>query len=208
MRPRNITIIVVALGLALGACGSSSGKKATPATPTTAALSGAPGPGVTADAIKLGVMMIDYNCIEQFVDEVRPDQKKTYQIFIDDLNAKGGVNGRKIVPVYKTFCPVDASTEIAACTSLTEDDHVFAAIGTFYDPNGQAQQCFTKRHKTPIVSSTFPAVLAAKTPGLMVTPDISPERRLNVIMALLKGQGTLNGKKVGTVASQSNAPRV
>jgi hypothetical protein len=209
MRPRNVVIASVVLALVVGACGSSSKKgSGAPASSTTVALSGTPGPGVTPDAIKVGVMMIDYNCIEQFVDQVRPDQKKTYQIFIDDLNAKGGINGRKIVPVYKTFCPVDTSTEIAACTSLTEDDHVFAAIGTFYDPNGQAQQCFTKRHKTPIVSSTFPAVLAAKTPGLMVTPDISPERRLNVIMALLKNQGTLNGKKVGTVASSSNAPRV
>jgi hypothetical protein len=210
MRPRNIVILGAVLSLALGACGSSSNKGSAPAASpsTTVKLSGAPGPGVTPTAIKLGVMMIDYKCIEQFVDSVRPDQQKTYQIFIDDLNAKGGINGRKIVPVYKTFCPVDTTTEIAACTSLTDDDHVFAVIGTFYDPNGEAQQCFTKRHKTPIVSSTFPQTLAEKTPGMMVTPDISPERRLNVIMSLLKSQGTLNGKKVGTVASSANAPRV
>jgi Periplasmic binding protein len=208
MRTRHVIVTVVVFAV-LGACGSSSGGKKSASPPTTVvALSGTPGPGVTADAVKVGVMMIDYKCIEQFVDEERPDQKKTYQIFIDDLNKNGGINGRKIVPVYKTFCPIDTATEIAACTSLTDDEKVFATIGTFYDPNGQAQQCFTKRHKTPIVSSSFPQALAAKTPGMMVTPDISPERRLNVIMALLKGQNTLNGKKVGTVASAANAPRV
>jgi len=59
------------------------------------------GTGVTATQIKIGVMMIDFACIEQFVDAVEPDLHQAYQIFIDDINAKGGINGRKIVPVYK-----------------------------------------------------------------------------------------------------------
>ena len=42
---------------------------------------------------------------------------------------------------------------------------MFATIGTFYDPSGDAQLCFTKRHQTPIVSSSFPQTLGLKTPG-------------------------------------------
>jgi len=42
----------------------------------------------------------------------------------------------------------------------------------------------------------------------MVTPDILPERRLNVIMSLLKSRGTLRGKKVGTISDAANRSRV
>ena len=97
--------------------------------------------------------MIDYSCIEQLVDSVEPDQQQAYQIFFDDVNAKGGINGRKLVPVFKSYCPINLATEQTACTSLTDDDKVFAAIGTFYDPDGNAQLCFAKQHRTIIVGS-------------------------------------------------------
>jgi hypothetical protein len=201
--------------VALGACGGGSSKQSASkgtgtgtadTTPTT--VSTALGPGVTASDVKVGVMLIDYGCIEQFVDQVRPDEQKTYDIFFNDLNAKHALPGRTIVPVYKSYCPTNMASELAACTSLTEDAKVFAAIGTFFDPSGDAQLCFTKRHKTPIVSTSFAQPLGLKTPGMMVTPDISPERRLNVIMSLLKSQHTLDGKKVGTLAQSANRARV
>ncbi len=164
---------------------------------------------MTADAIKIGVMMIDFDCVKEYVDELRPDQQQAFQIFIDDINNKGGINGRKLVPVFKTYCPINFATELAACTSLTEDHKVFAAIGTFYDPSGDAQLCFSKRHHTVIVANALTQGLIDKGPkGLMVTPDIIPERRLNVIMSLLKSEGTLNGKKVGTISNAANRSRV
>ena len=206
--------LVLALAVIVGACGSSGSSNAskTPsanATVTTQATvtDKSLGTGVTPTSIKVGVMMIDFNCVTQFVDSLRPDQQQAFQIFIDDVNAKGGINGRKFVPVYKTYCPINNTTELTACTSLTEDDHVFAAIGSFYDPSGDAQLCFTKQHKTPIIADSLTDPLAGKTPGLMLTPDIAPERRLSVIMALLKSKGTLTGKKVATVSDSSNHPR-
>ena len=206
--------VVIALAVIAGACGSSGSSKASNSSGSQTSGSTQPvvtdkslGTGVTATSIKVGVMMIDYNCVAQFVDSLRPDQQQAYQIFIDDINAKGGINGRKIVPVYKTYCPIDNTTELTACTALTEDSHVFAVIGTFYDPSGDAQLCFTKQHKTPVVADSLTDALAEKTPGLMVTPDIAPERRLSVIMALLKSQGTLKGKKVATVSDSENRPR-
>src|SRR4051795_525812 len=139
--------VPVLLAMAMvAACGSSSSKSGSAATTTSAAR--APqlkqyGPGVTADSVKVGIVMINYGCIKQFVDSIRTTQQKTYDLYIKYINSHGGVaGGKKIVPVYKTYCPVTNTGEIAACTSLTEDDKVFMAWGTFYDPTGDAQLCF------------------------------------------------------------------
>ncbi len=203
------------------ACGSSS-KNAGPSSTTVATgTSGAPsttvfqptdtslGQGVTATSVKVGVVMIDYKCVEQFVDREEPDQQATFQIFIDSINNKGGVNGRKIVPVYKSYCPIDNSTELAACTALTDDSRVFAAIGTFYDPSGNAQLCFANQHHTIVIADSLTQALVDRgPPGLMVTPNITSERRLQVIMTLLKKGGTLERKTVAIADVASDKPRV
>ena len=206
----------VAIGLIVvaTACGSSSKNQGSPpqsgggttaSTPTDRSL----GRGVSATEIRLGVMMIDYSCIEQYVSAIEPDQKATFQIFIDDLNAKGGINGRRIVPFYKSYCPTNTATEQTACTSLTDDSKVFAAVGTFYDPSGAAQLCFSKEHHTIVIADALTQALVDRgPPGLMLTPDITPERRLRVIMALLQRQGTLRGKKVSIVDIAADKPRV
>ncbi len=212
MHKRLVTGVVVC-ALALASCGSSS-KSASPTTAgggsgTATTISTELGTGVTATTITVGVMMIDFDCIKDFVDQLRPDQQRTYQIFIDDINNKGGINGRKIVPVFKTYCPIGNAGELAACTSLTEDHHVFAAIGVFYDPSGDAQLCFAKEHHTVVVADELTQDLVDRAPpGTIVTPDIIPERRLKVIMSLLEARHTLDGKKVAVVSDAADHARV
>jgi ABC-type branched-subunit amino acid transport system substrate-binding protein len=208
-------VAFVGLVVVTAAC-SSSAKSGAPATRPAGGATTASTPkdtslgrGVTATQIKLGVMMIDFSCIEQFVDAVEPEQQRAFQVYVDDINAKGGINGRKIVPVFKTYCPLDLATELTACTSLTDDSQVFAAIGTFYDPNGSTQLCFAKQHKTIIIGSPLTQALIERgPPGLMLTTDITSERRLRVIMALLKKEGTLAGKKVAVVDIAADHARV
>jgi len=70
------------------------------------------------------------------------------------------------VPVYRTYCPINNAGELAACTQLAEDDHVFAVVGTFYDPTGDAQLCFAKQHHTPIIADSLTQDLVGRTtPG-------------------------------------------
>src|SRR4051812_42601487 len=47
--------------------------------------------GVTAEAIKVGIVIVDYEAIKQFVDFHRGDQQKTAQIFVDWINENGGI---------------------------------------------------------------------------------------------------------------------
>ena len=97
--------------------------------------------------------LIDFKCIPSaFVDSIYVNQQQAYQAFIDDINENGGINGRKIVPVFKYICPLQPAAAVAACTSLTDDTKVFAVIGSMYDPTGDAQLCVAKQHKTVLIT--------------------------------------------------------
>jgi ABC-type branched-subunit amino acid transport system substrate-binding protein len=191
----------MALATFLTACGSS-GKKSSVTTTTGGARSTALAVGVTPTEIKLGVALIDFNCVKDFVDSIRVDQDKVYQAFIDDINAKGGVAGRKIVPVYDTYCPIGTAGVLGVCTKLTEDDKVFAVTGNFYDSSGDGQVCVAKQHDRVLVSFNLTqAIMDKAPPGLIIYPGATNERTTRVILQLLQRQRTLAGKKVAALGA-------
>src|ERR1700730_2854867 len=103
---------VVVLALFAAACGSGS-VKSTPPSPTTSANGAKPadvpgvGTGVTPTEIKLGVTLVDYKCIPaSLLNSIYVNQPQAYNAYINDMNAKGGINGRKVVPVFKYICPL------------------------------------------------------------------------------------------------------
>ena len=203
-------LVVAAL---LGACSSSktasSSSASSGGSASTAAGSGsgALGTGVTASTIKIGVALVDFGCISQFVNAIRQNQQQVYQAFIDDINKHGGIAGRQIVPVYQTFCPIGNAQVLTLCTKFTEDDKVFAVIGDFIDMSGDAQTCVAKNHQTVLMTFELTdAIIKQSPPGLIVFPGQSPERVDSILFGLVQKQHTLNGKKVavlGEVTSQN-----
>src|ERR1700722_4458853 len=152
-RSKAAVVCVALAALVLSACGSgTSSKSATTTTPTP----GANGPqdkslgnGVDANTIKLGVALVNFAPIAQFTDLIRTsaEQKQIYGIYINYINAHGGINGRKIVPYYKYYSPLGSAGILALCTSFTQDDNVFAVVGTFVDFSGDAQTCIAKQER-------------------------------------------------------------
>ena len=210
-------MVGVALVTALAAAGcsnKSNGSSAATSPPstkpgTTTTQASGTGPGVTSSSIKLGVAMVNFDCIKDFVDESRPKQQAAYQAFIDDINQHGGINGRKIDPVYKTICPIGTTEGLAACTSFTDDEKVFAIIGEFGQITKDVPLCVTKQHNRPLVTYGLTQDMVDKAPpGLLLTPDILPDRRVKVIMSLLKSQHTFDGKTVAVLADSNSTPRV
>ena len=132
---RLFVALIVAIALVMAACGSSSKSVAPPpagsTTTTTPVVSTALGTGVTATSIKLGISLVDFKCIQQFIDFTRQNQQAVYQAFIDDVNKKGGINGRKIVADFNTECPLTPTSDllVQVCTKFTDDDKVFAVMG-------------------------------------------------------------------------------
>ena len=103
-----------------------------------------------------------------------------------------------------SFCPVGTATILAACTSLTEDHDVFAVVGTFYDPSGDAQECVAAQHRRVLLTFDLTQAIMDKAPaGLMVTPDANPERRVRVLLELLGRRHTLRGRTVGVLGDTS-----
>ncbi len=208
-----VAAALLAVALVAAGCGGGSDKKSTTgATDGTPSGGGTTGlsPGVTASSIKLGVAMVDFDCIAAFVDETRPSQRAAFQAFIDDVNTKGGINGRKLVPVYKTVCPINPAGSLAACTAFADDDNVFAVVGGFGDITGDVPLCMTKQHKRILITYVLSDDTVAKAPpGLLLTPDILPGRRIKVIMSLLKTEKkVLAGKTVAVLADASSSERV
>jgi ABC-type branched-subunit amino acid transport system substrate-binding protein len=203
-----VVVGIVALVVLGAACGS--GTKSATSTSTTAATGKATdvpgvGTGVTATQIKLGVTLIDYKCLPtSFVDSVYVNQPQAYNAFINNINEKGGINGRKIVPVFKYICPLQPTAAVATCTGLTDDSKVFAVVGSMYDPTGDAQLCVAKQHHTVLITDGLSQDMIDKAPpGLLITPGITSDRQLKVIMSLLKSRHVLDHKTVAVLTETS-----
>ncbi len=214
---RFFVALAVAIALATAACGSSSKSVAPPpsgsTTTTTHVVSKAQGTGVTATSIKIGISLVDFKCIQQFIDFTRPNQQAVYQAFIDDVNKKGGINGRKIVADFNTECPLTPTSDllVQVCTKFTDDDKVFAVMGNLADAAQSAAMhtCIAKKHHTPVITFQVTQDMFNQVPpGLMVFPGTTPERSDEVLFELLKKQGTLEGKKVAVLAQQTSQPSV
>ena len=113
------------------------------AAPASAATS-APTQGVTATTIRVGIPYVDLAAVRQFGITLNqgsfPD---AYDAVIANLNASGGINGRRIVPYLVAVNPVGTGPAITACTQLSEDDSVFVAI------NPQQADCFLHTAQCP-----------------------------------------------------------
>ncbi len=207
-------LIASVLALAAGCGSGTSSSKAAPssssgATGKTTDVPGV-GTGVTDTQIKLGISLIDYGCIPKaYVDSIYVHQQQAYNAYIDNINRHGGVNGRKIVPVFKLICPLQPAAAVSACTSLTDDSQVFAVVGTMYDPTGDAQICVAKQHKTILITDGLSQQMIDRAPpGLLLTPGITSDRRLKVIMSLLTTRHTLDGKTVAVLTETTSTAQV
>ena len=87
---------------------------------------------------------VDLTAVRQFGitlnQESFPD---AYNRMIANLNASGGIDGRRLVPYLVAVNPVGTGPAITACTQLSEDDSVFVAI------NPQQADCFLQQHHVP-----------------------------------------------------------
>jgi len=200
------TALLAAVLAAYGGPGRSSSASSTTANREA---STAPSVGVTPTEVKIGIALVDFTCIRSFTDSIRENQNQVYQAFIDDINAKGGVAGRKLVPVYDSYCPIGTAGPLSVCTKLTEDDKVFAVIGTFIDFSGDAQTCVAKQHQRVLMTFNLTdAILKANPQGLIVYPGATNERTGTVLLNLLGKQKTLKGKKLAILGDSTIATTV
>jgi ABC-type branched-subunit amino acid transport system substrate-binding protein len=167
--------------------------------------------GVTKDSIKIGIPLIDFTAIKDFVDYTFGDTQKIAQTYVDYINNNGGIDGRKIIPVYKKYPPIPGGKPdpLSLCTAWAEDDKVFAVLGVLIDFTGQGQLCLAKEHKIVHIGHELDQPWIDEAPGgLLLTPDATKEGVSAALVNLLASTGKLKGKTVAVVGDKNNESRV
>ena len=104
------------------------------------------GPASAADTIKIGEIN-SYSALPAFTEPYR----KGWELAIEQINAKGGVDGKKLEVISKDDGgkPADAVT---AANELVSDDGVALLAGTFFSNVGLAVADFAKQKKVLFVA--------------------------------------------------------
>ena len=169
------------------------------------------GHGVSADTIKLGIAIVDYDAIADFVDFTRGDQQATAQVFVDYINENGGVGGRKIEPVYKKYPPIPGRSPTRSRSAprgprTTRCSRCSACSSTSPATASCASHATTTRSTS--VTSSSSRGSTRRRGGLMLTPDTTKESAAQYLINLLAEEGKLEGKTVAVLADQDAEGRV
>lgn len=174
----------------------ASGSSAAPVTNDPRA------PGVTDDTIKIGITYVDFSSLgDAGITLNHGDIEGAYNAIIDDINSKGGINGRKLEAVFAPISPIGTAAADAACTKLTQDDKVFVVVGFVSQDNAL---CYVDTNETPVVGGDMTAERLGKAKVAWYSTSPSDDTESDVIRKLGES-GKLAGKVavVGMTADQA-----
>jgi ABC-type branched-subunit amino acid transport system substrate-binding protein len=157
--------------------------------------------GVTSSTIKVGITYPNVAAIRNLINVDPGDYPAAYTTVIGQINAAGGINGRKIVPVFAAVDPLGTVGAATACTQLTEDDKVFVAIGFFQQVD---TACYVQTHDTPIIGASLSAQQAAAARAPWFNNMISDSDLIPKEMAIFKQEGAFTHAKVGVVGTSAD----
>jgi hypothetical protein len=161
-----------------------------------AAQAGPSGQGVTATTIRIGIPYIDLSAVRKFgITLDQGDYPDAYNAVIADVNAHGGVDGRKLVPYIVPVSPVGTAPAATACTQLAGDDKVFVAIAPF-EPS-----CFLQDGVPTIAGSYQAGPASGIAPNFTLTPPQSAYDPVQ--LKVFTHEGVFKGKRVGIFAGQT-----
>ncbi len=170
-----------------------------------AAGASAQGQGVTSSSITVGVTYPDVAAIRNLINVDPGNYQVAYTALFKKINAAGGINGRKIVPVFAPVDPLGTAAAATACTQLTEDDKVFAVLGFFQAVD---TACYVNTHEVPIVGASLTAAQTAQAKAPAFNNLISDSDLVPKEMSIFKQEGAFTGKKVAVVGTSLDLAEV
>lgn len=157
-----------------------------------------PNAAVTSTSIRIGLPYIDLSSLGAVGIKLNqgsyPD---AYNALVANINAHGGINGRKLSVLFGSVNPTNTTSSLAVCTQLTEDTPVFLAMSP-YMPS-----CYLVDHATPTINATLPSAVpksAAQNFTLTPPPTAYDPLQLSVFAKM----GLLKGKTVGIIGAKQN----
>jgi hypothetical protein len=148
-------------------------------------------PGVTATSIRVGIPYVDLSSLASLgIKLTQGSYPDAYNAVIANLNAHGGIDGRKIVPYLVAVNPTGTAAAATACTQLTEDDKVFVAIAPL------SPGCYLQQHHTPTIQAQ---AQGATSPGSASNFTLeAPAGAYDPLqLSVFDKEGVFKGKKVG-----------
>lgn len=136
---------------------SDGGQSGTAGAPTPTAPLRATDRGVSATTVKVGFVTANIggmtNAGLAATGALRDDLPEAIAAWANDVNKKGGINGRKVQPVVVSADLFNASDQRSKCLQLTETEKVFGVIDSVSMVYKPSIACFTVEHKMPFVNS-------------------------------------------------------
>lgn len=179
--------------------GAAPGATQLPATSGGSATLTASDIGITPEAITLGILIADVDIEGVDSDELTATQEEQWQVTIDAVNARGGIHGRVLEPVYRSYDALDADEMRAACIYLTEEIKAFTVLnnGGYY---GEPIRCVTEQHATPLLGQAGEDRSFYRGNYFTTTPN--KDRVLQNLVTRLHNDGILEGKTIGTLENE------
>lgn len=165
--------------------------------------------GVSSDEIKVGFLVAEdagatlaaYGAPVNY-----GNGKRQVTALVDDLNRRGGILGRKVIPVFGAYRAQENPQSQAArlCTQFTEDEPVFAVI-SFGGSIGDFRTCLAERH-TFLIDHTFTSrddtFMRELAPWFLLPANKTESRLWQILVPTLKRQGYFGrNPKLGLVTS-------
>jgi hypothetical protein len=204
VRRRQVSLLAaafatIALMLPLTKAGAASG-----AAPVTEASTSAR--GVTGSTINVVFPVANLDALASTYgfagDFEYTEQAKAINLFVDQINEGGGINGRTINPIITTYDPANNAEMQKLCVDWTQGNPgVFAVLDGVGTYTGVNQLCVTQQGHTPLLSqwTTVSSFTQEASPYLWWTgPDDAAV--LRALVAWGAAKGTIGGKaKVGVI---------
>ena len=158
---------------------------------TQAAASSPADQGVTSTTIRIGISVIDFAALQAVGVTLNDgNYQDAVSALTANMNAHGGVDGRKVVPYFVEMNPASASSISSSCSELTEDDKAFIVLFPVYP------DCFQQTYDTPVIGGVLPGTLPASAAAdFSLTPPDAAYDPLQ--LAAFDKRGAFKGKKVG-----------
>jgi len=201
-----------------GGTGGAAAGSSTPG-PASAATSGATGAhaaGATSNKpVEIGIVIYpDVNAAAKSLGGSANvgDQKAEADTAIAWVNAHGGLNGHKLVPVYfsvsLTSTQPYSQTYQEICATFTQDHHVAATIFIGNAENG-LPACITKGHSLLLTHGHYLRTLQeyASYPTMYAPEEVSSDRVAQALVNQIVGRGILkSGDKLGVLVMDYAGP--
>jgi ABC-type branched-subunit amino acid transport system substrate-binding protein len=207
---RWFAVVVVAALAAACSSSSTSSSSSGPAPNGTAKLT-ASANGVTADTIKVGFSYIDLETLAKsgIIKISHGPYEPIIKALVDDVNATGGINGRKLQLFLAKYSPIGNTDQLAACAKLTEDDKVFVVLNGLLNVNNL---CIVQQHATALIGGSTTALTPAnlaKARAPWASSSATSERSIDALVKAMEKNGDLAGHTIGVYAAQAaNKPLI